>query len=95
MKTVQELAPIKEGANSESPRIGRRRNGLGHLETHSRPISTAIFQELSKFPRGTLSAKRHVQYDNRVVRDPRSLDAVIPDFLFGPLRRGLQASPRP
>src|SRR5438874_11811542 len=44
----------------------------------------------ASFPGGTLAAKQNIQYDDRVVCDSRSLDAVIPDFLFGPLRRRLQ-----
>jgi hypothetical protein len=53
-----------------------------------------IFQELRDFSGGTLAAKQNIQYDNCVVCDPWSLDAVIPDFLFGPLRRRLQTNTR-
>ena len=53
-----------------------------------------IFQELREFSGGTLAASQHIQYHNRAVCDPRSLDAVIPGFLFGALRRRLQTSTR-
>src|SRR5882724_4686902 len=46
------------------------------------------------FPGGTLAAEQNIQYDNCVICDPWSLDAVIPDFLSGPLRRRLQTSTR-
>ena len=67
---------------------------MGHLRLLRKTTTLPIFQELRDLPDGTLAAKQNIQYDNRAVRNPRSLDAVILDFLFGPVRRRFQTRTR-
>src|SRR5580765_15183 len=56
--------------------------------------SLQFSKNCASFPGGTLAANQDIQYDNRAVCNPRSLDAVIPDFLFGALRRRRQTRTR-
>ena len=66
-------------------------------DTRGSEIVRLILQFSNKcasFPGGTLVAGYNFQYDNRVVCDPRSLDAVIPDFLSRALPRRLETSAR-
>jgi len=82
------------GTYTGKPMIGTTASRIWTPVPSGQANHRPIFQELRDFSGGTLVASQDIQYDNRAVCDPRSLDAVIPGFLFGALRRRLQTCTR-